>query len=98
MKQPKKKKILVMTATGKSNLGDELILREEIRFIRSHYQNIDITVSTYDQGAHLIENHDDIKFISYFPNHILKRPLQNIWYFIRSIISISRADILIIGG
>lgn len=88
MKEPKKKKILVMTATGKSNLGDELILREEIRFIRAHYGNIDITISTYNQDSHLIENPDGIKFISYFPNRIGSKPLQNIWYFIRSTVAI----------
>ena len=54
----KKKKILIMTATGKSNLGDELILREEIRFIRSRYVNTEITVATYNQDTHLIENPD----------------------------------------
>ncbi len=47
-----------MTATGRSNLGDELILREEIRFIRSRYVNIEITVATYNKDSHLIENPD----------------------------------------
>jgi polysaccharide pyruvyl transferase WcaK-like protein len=98
MQQPKKKKILIMTATGKSNLGDELILREEIRFIRSRYINTEITVATYNKDVHLIENSDGIKFISYFPNNITKKPIQNIWYFIRSIISLFSSDILIIGG
>jgi polysaccharide pyruvyl transferase WcaK-like protein len=98
MQQPKKKKILIMTATGRSNLGDELILREEIRFIRSRYVNIEITVATYNKDTHLIENPDWIKFISYFPNNITKKPLQNIWYFIQNMRAIFASDILIIGG
>lgn len=98
MDKPKRKKILIMMATGKWNLGDELILREEVRFIRSHYGNVDITISTYNRESHLIENPDGIRFISYFPNKIFSRPIQNIWYFFRSAIALYTSDVLIIGG
>lgn len=98
MAQIKQKKVLIMTATGKWNLGDEIILREEVRFIRSHYWNVDITVCTYDSKSHMIMNPDGIKFISYFPNKILTRFLQNIWYFISNIITIYNSDVLIVGG
>jgi polysaccharide pyruvyl transferase WcaK-like protein len=98
MPNARKKKILIMTATGKYNLGDELILREEIRFLRSHYGNVAITVCTYDKKSHLIEDPEDIDFISYFPNHLITRPIQNIWYFFHNIVSIYRSDIVIIGG
>jgi len=97
MSQPKKKKILIMLATGKYNLGDELILREEIRFLRSHYGNVDITVCTYDKKSHLIQDVEGIRFMSYFPNKLFSRPIQNIWYFFQNIVTIYRSDILIVG-
>jgi len=75
-----------------------LILREEVRFLRSHYGNVDITVCTYDSKSHLLHDMEDIHFISYFPNHLFSRPFQNIWYFFHNIVSIYRSDILIIGG
>lgn len=40
----------------------------------------------------------DLHFISYFPNNIIAKFPQNIWYFIRNIIAIYSSDILIIGG
>jgi polysaccharide pyruvyl transferase WcaK-like protein len=98
MPSSKKKKILIMTATGKSNLGDELILREEIRFLRSRYGDVTITVCTYNPKTNLIADRTGIKFISYFPNHLLTRPFQNIWYFFTNIFTIYRSDIVIIGG
>lgn len=98
MANPRKKKILIMTATGKSNLGDELILREEIRFLRSRYGDVSITVCTYNPKVHLIADPSGIRFISYFPNHLLTRPLQNIWYFFSNILTIYRSDIVIVGG
>ena len=97
MAQAKKKKILIMLATGKSNLWDELILREEVRFIRSHYWDVDITVCTYDKRTHLIDAPEGIHFISYFPNHLFSRFIQNIWYFLQNIVTIYRSDILIVG-
>jgi polysaccharide pyruvyl transferase WcaK-like protein len=98
MAQPKKKKILIMMATGKYNLGDELILREEVRFLRAHYGNVDITICTYDPKSHLLHDMEDIRFISYFPNHFFSRLIQNIWYFFHNIVAIYSSDILIIGG
>lgn len=87
-----------MTAAGKSNLWDELILREEIRFIRSRYTHIEITVATYNPQSHLIEDPDSIQFISYFPNHFMERPLQNVGYILKTIKTIFSSDVLIIGG
>lgn len=89
-----------MLATGKRNLGDELILREEVWFIRSHYGDVDITICTYDATSHLIVDYEWIHFISYFPNHFFTRPFQNILYFFQNIIAIYHSDILIIwwGG
>jgi exopolysaccharide biosynthesis predicted pyruvyltransferase EpsI len=55
MSESKKKKVLIMMSTGKSNLGDELILREEVEFVRSHYGDAHITIATYDKKRHLIE-------------------------------------------
>lgn len=97
MSGPKKKKILLMTATGAYNLWDELILREEVNFLRSHYGNVEITIFTYDKKSSLIEG-EDLHYVKYFPSGFFQNPIANIWYFFHNIITIWRADVLIIGG
>ncbi len=66
----KTKKILIMTSTGSFNIGDELILKEEIGFIKNHYGNVEITVFTHDKKSALIKE-DNIKFATYFPTNLL---------------------------
>lgn len=86
-----------MAATGAYNLGDELIVSEEVRFVRSHYGNsVDITVFTYDRASSMISD-PDIQYKSYFPNNIGKNPFWNIWYLIQNILAIWKADVLVIG-
>lgn len=95
---PKKtKKILIMTATGSYNLGDELILQEEVKFIKTHYGGVDITVFTHDQKSTIIRD-DSLHFIHYFPTNLFHNPLGNIFYFFKNIWIIAQADVLIIGG
>lgn len=94
----KKKKVLIMTATGSHNLGDEIILREELKFLHGHYgEMVDFTVFTHDKKSALFQD-ESVNWITYFPHGLFRNPLANIWYLIRNIWSIARADIMIIGG
>ncbi len=97
-KKIKTKKILFMAAVGSYNLWDELILKWEVEYIKKQYwENIEITVFTYDPDSTLMRD-ASIRYVSYFPNHIGKKFLQNIGYFFHNIWLIARADVLIIGG
>lgn len=94
----KQKKVLLMTATGSYNLGDELILSEEFRFLQEHYKNtVSFSVFTHDKkSSFLMDPKTD--FVTYFPHNIRWKPFSNIWYFFKNIWLILHSDILIIGG
>jgi polysaccharide pyruvyl transferase WcaK-like protein len=96
MDQIKKKKIIIMTASGDYNLWDELILQEEVRFLQKHYGNVDITAFTYDKKSVII-NDPSVHLIHYFPTSFFRKPLANIGYFFQNIWRIAKADILVIG-
>ena len=85
-----------MTASGDFNLWDELILQEEVKFLQKHYGNVAITAFTYDFASPIIKD-PSVRFLHYFPTNFWKNPIGNIWYLIRNIWTISRADILVIG-
>ena len=87
-----------MTATGCYNLWDEIILREELRFLQAQYgESAHFTIFTHDKKSALFDD-KDVSWITYFPHGIFKNPLGNIWYLIRNIVTIWRSDILIVGG
>jgi polysaccharide pyruvyl transferase WcaK-like protein len=97
MSSVQKKKVVIMAASGSYNLGDELILREEVRFTKSHYGNVDITVMTYDMKS-LLERDPEVHYAHYFPTNIIRNPIGNIWYLIRNTWLIAKADVLVVGG
>lgn len=85
-----------MTATGSYNLGDEIILREELKFFQRQYgASAEFSIFTYDKKSALFKD-SDVSWITYFPHRFFINPLGNIWYLIRNIWEIWRADILII--
>lgn len=93
----KKKKVLIMTATWSHNLWDEIILREELKFLHGHYgEMVDFTVFTHDKKSALFQD-DSVKWVTYFPHGLFSNPFANLWYLVKNIWCISRADILIIG-
>jgi polysaccharide pyruvyl transferase WcaK-like protein len=95
---PKKKKVLIMTATGSYNLGDEVILSEELKFLQSHYGDMaEFCYFTHDPKWSFVKD-PTVKVASYFPNGFFRNPFANIGYFFKNIWLIYRADILIIGG
>ncbi len=87
-----------MTATGAYNLGDEIILAEELKFLQNHYGDMaEFTVFSYDKKSALVYD-PTVKFVSYFPNNFFGHFFANIGYFFKNVWLIYRADILIIGG
>ncbi len=87
-----------MTASGAYNLGDEIILAEELKFLQNHYGDMaEFTVFTYDKKSALVYD-PNVRFMSYFPNDFFSHVFKNIWYFFQNIWIIYRADIMIIWG
>ena len=81
-----RRSIILMTATGQGNLGDELILIQELRLIQSVVSD---TVYVYshdiDRTKIFLRDHDIdmrlLRFRNYVPNQIRKKPIQNICSF-----------------
>ena len=50
--------ILLYTATGACNLGDEHILAEELRYLLIKFPDAHISIATYDENAtrEMLEN------------------------------------------
>ena len=86
-----------MTASGDFNLWDELILQEEVKFLQKHYGDVDITAFTYDPKS-LVFNDPKVKYVHYFPSNLFGNPIGNIFFLIKNLWLIARADILVIGG
>ncbi len=96
-KKIKTKKILFMTAVWAHNLWDELILKEEVNFVRERYgKNIEMTVFAYDLAG-ILTHDEDVRFVSYFPNKFGVYPFKNIKFLFQNIWLIAHADVLIIG-
>ncbi len=95
------KRIILYTASGAHNLGDECILKAEYDFLRSHYPNAIISVASYDSASHLLPITDKkLKFFSYFPHHFSRYPWKNIFYALKNFFLIAISDLVIIwwGG
>ncbi len=88
----------LFTATGAYNLGDELILLQEYTYLKNRHPEATFSVFTYDSASTLLPEDDAIEYLSYFPNHIRTKPLQNMWYAFQMIWAIYRSDAVIIGG
>ncbi|MDD2916542.1 MAG: polysaccharide pyruvyl transferase family protein [Candidatus Gracilibacteria bacterium] len=88
----------LLTATGAYNLGDELILLQEYEFIKKRHPEATFSVFTYDKKSSLLPRDETIEYISYFPNHAKTKPLQNIWYFLRTFLVVRKSDAVIVGG
>lgn len=87
-----------MTATGSYNLWDEIILREELKFLQNHYGDLaSFTVFTHDKKSTIFED-ATVKFVPYFPTNFWGNPFANIGYFFHNLWLIYKSDILIIGG
>ncbi len=92
------KNILIYTATGEFNLGDECILASEVAYLRKRFPLATIRIVTYNPLSSLVPSDSAVSTISYFPNNIRKHPFKNFVAFFQNIISIFRADLIIVGG
>ncbi len=96
--------IVLMTATGAENLGDELITLCEIQSFRDKNSDVNITLFSHDpsrtlrffRSQNLSEK--NLTILSYFPTALRKHPLKNIIYFSKTIQSFWNAKHIYIGG
>lgn len=91
-------RIGVMTAAGQGNLGDELILRQELEALRALEPGADFTVFTYGRAPHLLDRTVDVRFVEYFPHGLLRRPFHNVALAWRNWRELAACDHLVIGG
>jgi len=89
--------ISILTASGKFNLGDELILKQEYTILKKFFPEASFSIFTYDRASTLFQN-EKVEFISFFPNKIKSRPLQNVIYLIQNIIAIAKSNLVVMGG
>lgn len=91
-------RIGIMTATGQGNLGDELILQQELIVLRKRFPGAAFTVFTYGRAPHLLDKTSDIRFVEYFPHHLRKRPFYNLALAWKNWKEIGQCQHLVIGG
>lgn len=84
------KKILILASIWCQNLGDELILKNEIKYLEKKYWKCAFIISTYDKKD-IFYKKKCMKFIEYFPLGIkspknIFRNIRNLYHLIRSIL------------
>lgn len=96
--------IILMTATGAENLGDELITFCELIQLREKNPETTITLFSHDPSrtwrflrSQNIEE-ENLKILPYFPTHIRENIWKNIIYFTKTLQSFFTADHIYIGG
>lgn len=97
-------KIVLFTATGAENLGDELITLCEIREFLKNNEETHITLFSHDierTKRFLISQKlwlNNINIKEYFPNALRKHPFRNIGLFWETVKAIKKSDHVYIGG
>jgi len=93
-------RILILMSVWSQNLGDELILKNEIRILQEKYGLETVfDVCSYDpENPFFTEK--NIHYHPYFPMGIKKHPLKNIGYFLRFLWLVINADLVMMwwGG
>ena len=97
------KTLILMTASGAENLGDELITLCEIQNFRAENTEVNIIMFSHDpersvrfiRSQNIEEN--NLKILPYFPTHIKKHPLKNISYFLQTLRAVYISDHIYIG-
>ncbi|MDQ7008667.1 MAG: polysaccharide pyruvyl transferase family protein [Candidatus Gracilibacteria bacterium] len=100
-------KISVFASIGAQNLGDELILKNEIKILEEKYSkklNIDkkdiiFNIFTYDLKNNFYIS-DNVEYIEYFPIDIkkIKNIFRNIFNFLNFLKITIQSDLVFIGG
>ncbi|MCD5380559.1 polysaccharide pyruvyl transferase family protein [Candidatus Gracilibacteria bacterium] len=99
--------IVILASIGSQNLGDELILKNEIKILEERYskqmnllkENINFIVFTYEQEDNFYTA-ENVKYREYFPIG-MKNPkniFRNIKNFIIFLKEIIKTDLVVIGG
>lgn len=97
-------KIVLFTATGAENLGDELITLCEIQSFRDIVPDIEITLFSHDiqrTKRFLLSQKvtlEGLQFREYFPHFFRKHPLKNIKLLWETLQAIKNTDHVYIGG
>lgn len=97
-------KIVLFTATGAENLGDELITLCEIQRFLLMDKNTQITLFSHDINRtkrFLLSQNlplEQVTIQEYFPNGFRTHPIRNIWLFWQTLVSIKKANHVYIGG
>lgn len=89
--------ILLYTATGQYNLGDEVITQAEIEFLGEKIPSVTIVLPTYNPES-VLKKSSRVVYRSYFPNAITKKPIANLlaaWFLIWDTF---RSSAVLIGG
>jgi polysaccharide pyruvyl transferase WcaK-like protein len=96
--------IVLMTATGAENLGDELITLCEIQSLRNQNPEVRITLFSHDpsrtwrffRSQNLSET--NLTILPYFPTNIRKNPMRNIGYLLQTLRAFYASSHIYIGG
>lgn len=97
-------KILLFTATGAENLGDELITLTEVQHLQKLYQDCHITVFSHDvwrTRRFLLSQNislEKTEIQEYFPNYLRKKPLKNIRLLWETLRLLRNCEHVYIGG
>jgi len=92
--------ISIFASIGCQNLGDELILKNEILLLRERYgENVQFRVFSYDIHHPFFED-ENIQYIEYFPIDIrnIKNIFRNIGNCFSFLTTLLWSDLVVIGG
>ena len=94
--------IVLFTATGAENLGDELITLCEIRYFQSIDKEITLFSHDIERTRRFLLAQKislaDILIKEYFPNALRKQPFKNIKLFWETVKTIRNANHVYVGG
>lgn len=94
--------VVLFTATGAENLGDELITLCEIRYFQSMGKDITLFSHDVERTRRFLLSQKislaDIAIKEYFPNALKKHPFKNIQLFWETAKIIKNADHIYVGG
>jgi hypothetical protein len=94
--------IVLFTATGAENLGDELITLCEIRYFQETSTEITLFSHNIERTRRFLLSQNisltNINIQEYFPNALRKQPFRNIQLFWRTIKTIKNTDHVYVGG
>jgi polysaccharide pyruvyl transferase WcaK-like protein len=90
--------IAILASVGAQNLGDELIIKNEVKLLEHEFPKSAFRIFTYDV-KHPFFVQENIKYLEYFP--IDSRKVKNIFRNMKNLVSFLTtllwSDIVVIG-